>query len=127
MATAERLSRRCVGDGSIQPILLEVNVTGEAQKHGLAPAQVSDAVAQLSPLPGLELRGLMGMARFGDSPQGLAATFAQLRRLGEDARTVSGLPLPELSMGMSGDFELASAAGATTVRVGGAIFGPRLA
>ena len=127
VASAERLSRRCVSDGCRQRILLEVNVTGEEQKHGLVPDQVNDTVAQLAALPGVALEGLMGMARFGDTPRGLAATFAHLRRLCEDARTISGLALPELSMGMSGDFEIAIAEGATTIRVGGAIFGPRLA
>ncbi len=126
MATAERLSRRCVADGCEQAILLEVNVSGEAQKNGILPAAVDEAVAAMAALPGIELRGMMGMARYGDTPGGLGETFALLRRLCEDARTASQLALPELSMGMSGDFEIAIAEGATIVRVGGAIFGPRL-
>jgi len=122
---AERLSRRCTADHCTQSILLEVNIAGEEQKNGLPLAAVNEAVARVATLPGLALEGLMGMARRDDSPRELGATFARLRRLVEDARSVSRLPLPELSMGMSGDFEIAIAEGATTVRVGSAIFGPR--
>ncbi len=122
---AARLSRRGVDNEAVQPILLEVNISGEAQKNGLAPAQVTEVAAEIADLPGISLQGLMGMARFGDTPGGLGETFAHLRRLCEDARTATGLTLPELSMGMSGDYEIAIAEGATTIRVGGAIFGPR--
>ncbi len=122
---AERLARRCVSDGATQSILLEVNISGEAQKNGLAPATVSDTTARIAELPGLQLAGLMGMARRGDDTSALGATFARLRRLAEEARAATGLALPELSMGMSGDFEVAIAEGATIVRIGSAIFGPR--
>ena len=124
---AERISRRCLALNCTQPILLEVNIAQEVQKSGLAPALVGDVAAQVAALPGLALTGLMGMARRGDSPQQLGRTFAQLRLLAEAARQASGLPLPELSMGMSNDFPIAIAEGATTVRVGSAIFGPRSA
>jgi uncharacterized pyridoxal phosphate-containing UPF0001 family protein len=76
-------------------------------------------------MSGLNLRGLMGMGRYGADEATLRAGFSRLRRLAEAARTATGLPLPELSMGMSGDFEAAVAEGSTLVRVGGAIFGPR--
>jgi pyridoxal phosphate enzyme (YggS family) len=122
---AERLSRRCLADECRQDILLEVNISAEAQKNGLSPDQVNDVAAEVAALPGLRLQGLMGMARRDAEPRQLVETFALLRRLCEDARTTTGLPLPELSMGMSGDYELAIAEGATTVRVGSAIFGPR--
>jgi len=121
----EKLSRRCVAAGGVQPILLEVNISGESQKNGLAPDRVADAVARLAELPAVNLQGMMGMARHGDTPRRLGETFALLRRLCEDARSATGLALPELSMGMSADFEIAIAEGATTVRVGGAIFGTR--
>jgi uncharacterized pyridoxal phosphate-containing UPF0001 family protein len=75
-------------------------------------------------VPGLELCGLMGMARHRDDAAGLGATFARLRRTCEEARTASGLALPELSMGMSDDYEVAISEGATIVRVGSAIFSP---
>ncbi len=123
---AQRLSRRCESDGTDQPILLEVNISGEAQKNGLPPERVIEVAAEVAALPHLELRGLMGMAARDASAGLLGETFAHLRHLCEDARSTIGLPLPELSMGMSGDYEVAIAEGATTVRVGGAIFGPRL-
>jgi uncharacterized pyridoxal phosphate-containing UPF0001 family protein len=86
---------------------------------------VVPALAEAAGLPGLEPRGLMGMARFGADRTELRRTFASLRELAEQGRQATGLPLPELSMGMSADFREAIAEGATIVRVGGAIFGPR--
>lgn len=121
---AERIAGRCEAEGMVQPLLLEVNISGEAQKHGLAPAAAIEAAARLANRPGLDLRGLMGMARYGDDAAALGRTFALLRRTCEQARTASGLALPELSMGMSGDYEIAIAEGATIVRVGSAIFSP---
>jgi pyridoxal phosphate enzyme (YggS family) len=122
---ADKLSRLATESGQAESILLEVNISGEAQKQGLAQKELPEALARISALPGLNLRGLMGMARYGAPENDLRSTFASLRRLAEDARTVTGLELPELSMGMSGDFEAAIAEGSTLVRVGGAIFGPR--
>ena len=87
------------------------------------PDRVNDTAAAVGALPGLELKGLMGMASRDAGPRQLGETFALLRHLCEDARSLTGLPLPELSMGMSGDYETAIAEGATTVRVGSAIFG----
>ncbi len=122
---AERLSVIALELGISQPILLEVNASEEEQKHGLMPEETPMAVDHVAGLPGLDLRGFMGMARFGASEIELRSTFAALRGLSEAARRATGLPLPELSMGMSGDFECAIAEGATLVRVGTAVFGPR--
>lgn len=122
---AERLSRLADEQGGREQILLEVNISKEPQKHGFAPDEVADTAARIGELPGLELLGLMGMARFGADERELRGAFASLRSLVEKARRATGLPLPELSMGMSGDFEEAIAEGATIIRVGGAIFGPR--
>ncbi len=122
---AAKLSNLAVAAGRTESILLEVNISGEVQKQGLVPEEVSEAVNRISALPGLDLCGLMGMARYGAPERDLRAGFAALRRLGEDARASAGLELPELSMGMSGDFEAAIAEGSTLVRIGGAIFGPR--
>lgn len=122
---AKKLSRLAVQDGRTENILLEVNISGEAQKNGLALGEAPDAAAQVAELPGLDLRGFMGMGRFGAPEAELREGFASLRLLAEKVRTVTGLPLRELSMGMSGDFEAAIAEGSTLVRVGGAIFGPR--
>ena len=124
-ALAERLDHRAGALDIVQPVLLQVNVTGESQKDGLACEQVSDVACVVSALDHLELRGLMAMARFGDPEAELRRTFAALRELRDAAATACGLPLPELSMGMSGDFEAAIQEGATLVRVGTAIFGAR--
>ena len=122
---AQRLSGPADEGGRTERILLEVNISREPQKHGFSPVEVAETAARIGQLPGLELRGLMGMARSGAAEAELRTTFASLRRLAETAREFSGLSLPELSMGMSGDFEAAIAEGATIVRVGGAIFGER--
>jgi hypothetical protein len=122
---ARKLSGACVAAGVKQRILLEVNVTGEQQKDGLAPDDLASSLGQISQLPGLEIQGLMCMARFGADDAELHRTFAALRELAGTSQRELNLPLPELSMGMSGDFEIAIAEGATIIRVGSAIFGPR--
>jgi pyridoxal phosphate enzyme (YggS family) len=103
------------------PVLIEVNVTAEPQKHGAAPGELAEVMAAVQAEPGLSLRGLMTMPPLGD----LAAarrTFETLRSL----RSLHGAAsLPELSMGMSADLEIAIACGATMVRVGTAVFGAR--
>ena len=122
---AHRLSSLAVEAGRSDRILLEVNISGEEQKHGFEPPAVADVVAEIAALPGLEVLGLMGMARYGADEAELHRTFTLLRETRDAARRADGPFLPELSMGMSGDFEIAVAEGATLVRVGTAIFGPR--
>lgn len=122
---AERLSHLARETDRTERILLEVNISGEPQKHGFAAEEVAEAAARIGDLSGLRLEGLMGMASAQADEAGLRRTFASLRELSESAARSCGLPLPELSMGMSGDFEAAIAEGATIIRVGGAIFGPR--
>lgn len=124
---AEKLSGLAVARGADERILLEVNISGEDQKHGLAAGSVVESAARIAGLPGLELLGLMGMGRYGADQVELRNGFSSLRSLAEKARAVTGRPLPELSMGMSDDFEAAIAEGSTLVRIGGAIFGPRQA
>ncbi|BEQ15185.1 YggS family pyridoxal phosphate-dependent enzyme [Desulfoferula mesophila] len=123
---AKALDRRAGELGRKLGVLLQVNVGGEAQKSGCAPAEAANLAQEVAKLEHLELTGLMTMPPFFDDPQRARPLFAQLRelavRLGRD--------LPEgamrhLSMGMSGDFEAAIAEGATLVRVGTAIFGQR--
>lgn len=120
---AQRLAASAAAAGRAEAVLLEVNISGEPAKNGLDPAQAPDVLAACARLPGLQLRGLMGMARLGAGPAELSRSFALLRRLVEQGRRDTGLALPELSMGMSGDFEAAVAEGATLVRIGTAIFG----
>ncbi len=119
MASAEQASARQAPD-----VLLEVNISGDAAKHGFAPGELPGVVARLDSLPDVPVRGLMGMA----SAEGGLATarrnFAALRELRDRLRSVCprGTSLDELSMGMSGDFEVAIEEGATIVRIGSALF-----
>jgi pyridoxal phosphate enzyme (YggS family) len=114
---AEALSRRA--DRPI-PVLLEVNVAGEASKFGLSPQEVLQTAEAIARLPHLDMRGLMTMAPLVSDPEEVRPVFRELRRL-RDA-----LGLAELSMGMTDDFEVAIEEGATLVRIGRAIFGERL-
>ncbi len=122
---ARRIAATALELGLRQPVLLEVNVAREPGKFGLDPDEAVAAVVAAADLPGLDLRGLMAMARQDAQGAELHATFALLRRLAEASRAASGLALPELSMGMSDDFEAAVAEGATLVRLGSAVFGER--
>ena len=117
---ARELARRA-GSRAL-PCLLEVNVAGERQKGGVAPAAAEELARAVRALPPLALRGLMTIPPAGEPA---APHFARLRRLREELSSALGEPLPELSMGMSEDFEEAIAEGSTIVRVGSAIFGPR--
>lgn len=119
---ARRLGRQAAELGVRQAVLLEVNVTGEVQKQGLAPAEVAAVAAEVARLPALELQGLMAMARYEANETEKRRTFAALRELRDGAATACGHPLPELSMGMSDDFAAAVAEGSTCVRIGTAIF-----
>jgi pyridoxal phosphate enzyme (YggS family) len=101
------------------PILLEVNVAGEASKFGLRPEETGRALEQMARLPGLAVQGLMTVAPLVDDPEEVRPVFRELRRL-RDA-----LGLRHLSMGMTDDFEVAIEEGATIVRIGRAIFGAR--
>ena len=106
-------------------VLLEVNVSGEESKFGFAAENLPAALENLAPLPFLRIRGLMTMAPYSDNPEEARPYFAKLRELRDRLATQTGLPLSDLSMGMSGDFEQGIAEGATIVRVGSAIFGSR--
>jgi PLP dependent protein len=103
-----------------QAVLVEVNVARETQKHGVDPEQALEAITAVSGL--LQLRGLMGM---GPSEGDPAPAFKELRRIRDEAEQQLGKSLPVLSMGMSGDFEVAVEAGSTMLRLGQALFGPR--
>ena len=121
---AGRLSRICQTADRELSILLEVNVAGEANKYGLTPAALPDAVAAIAALPGLRVRGLMTMAPIVPDPEEARPVFAGLRRLRDDlARRFPALDWRHLSMGMTDDFEVAIEEGATMVRIGRAIFG----
>ncbi len=101
------------------PALVEVNVAGEATKHGVPPAAAAEFAERLLRYANLDVRGLMTVAPQVDDPEDARAVFRELRRMRDD------LGFSELSMGMTGDFEVAIEEGATLVRVGRAIFGSR--
>lgn len=118
---AERLSAQRPVQLPALEICLQVNVSGEESKSGVAPAEVTPLAAAVAQLPGLRLRGLMAIPEPTDDPALQRHRFAALRQL----RDSTGLTLDTLSMGMSDDLESAIAEGATIVRVGRAIFGDR--
>lgn len=122
---AEELARRARSSHEGQEVLVEVNVSGEAAKHGVEPARAVSLAEEIDALDGLKVRGLMTMAPLADDAEASRGVFSELRDLGERLRQVLPDAL-ELSMGMSRDFEVAIEEGATLVRVGEAIFGPRL-
>lgn len=123
---ADGLERRLAMLEVRQPVLMEVNVAAEPQKSGLM-AEELPALADyiVENCPHLELRGLMCLPPVFDAGEAARPHFARLFALREVLRDRLGLPLPELSMGMSGDFAAAVAEGATMVRIGTDIFGPR--
>jgi PLP dependent protein len=121
---AEALSRAAVKAGVSVPVLVQVNVAREPQKGGCAPAEAAALVAGCGSLPGLEVRGLMTMAPFTDDEAVQRQVFGGLREL-RDAMATPATPLPELSMGMSGDYPAAVAEGATVLRLGTVLFGER--
>lgn len=103
-------------------VLLEINVSGEASKDGLAPADALDLADRLQRLEWIRPRGLMTMAPLLDNPEGARPFFRRLWELRDELQQRAGLLLPELSMGMSGDFEPAIEEGATLVRIGSRLF-----
>jgi len=111
--------------GKRVPILLEINCAGEASKFGFSPDTVVDALDEINQFPRLELHGLMTIAPYTPTPERVRPFFAQLRELNTKCSERLGAPLQHLSMGMSGDFEVAIEEGATIIRIGTALFGPR--
>jgi pyridoxal phosphate enzyme (YggS family) len=122
---AEVLASRRLGELGELEVLLEVELTGLPGHSGFGPAELEAAVTAIGGLDRLRLRGLMTMAPPVAEPDEARPVFARLRRLRDEVEQRSGRPLPELSMGMSDDFEVAVEEGATMVRLGRVIFGER--
>ena len=122
---AREINKRAEQAAKRMPVLLEVNVAGEASKFGYAPEKLLAELKELNALPRLELHGLMTVLPWMSEPERGRPHFRRLRELKEQAGTVLGAPMPHLSMGMSDDFEIAIEEGATIVRIGTALFGPR--
>lgn len=130
IALAERLDRlaRLAGErGIVQDVLIEVNVAGEATKHGVAPSEAAALVAAAGACTHLRVRGLMGMAPYSDDPETARPHFRRLAALARDIaqNAPEGVTMETLSMGMSDDFEVAIEEGATLVRIGTRLFGGR--
>jgi PLP dependent protein len=123
---AEALNRRLHDTSRTLDVFLQVNSSDEPQKFGLPPDQIESFAREVARYGALRVRGLMTLAMFSADQDAVAGCFARMRALQDELRA-AGAPgrYDELSMGMSGDFELAIGYGATTVRVGEAIFGPR--
>jgi len=121
----EEVGRRALDAGRVVPCYAEVNTSGDATKHGVRPAEALDLLRRLTETTGIRAAGLMTIGPLEGGADGARASFRLLRRLRDEA--VGAGVVPEgagLSMGMSGDFEIAVEEGATVVRVGSTLFGP---
>lgn len=125
LALAQDMQRIAEEDGRQPRVLLEVNVAGEASKHGFAPEAVRRDLEPILSLGRLQLEGLMTIPPLAPEAEASRPYFAALRELRNQLEMDFNVRLPELSMGMSGDYEIAIEEGATLVRVGTAIFGER--
>jgi hypothetical protein len=123
---AQEIDTRVETVGKTQNVLLQVNVAGESTKFGCSPDAARSLAESINNLPRLCLRGLMTIAPFAEEPEPSRPHFAALRDLRDTLERETGLQLPVLSMGMSGDFAVAIEEGSTSVRIGTALFGPRL-
>lgn len=120
---AEAIARRAASQGCVVRCLLEVNVSGEESKSGLSVADARPAADEIMGMEGIALEGLMTMAPANDL-DAARRTFGGLRDLCDELRALTGLGLPVLSCGMSGDFEVAIEEGSTLVRLGRIVFDP---
>jgi PLP dependent protein len=125
LETAREINRIAAEDGCFPKALIEVNVAGESSKFGFSRATLASQMEELLSLERLEIEGLMTIAPLAAEAEASRPHFAALRALREKIATEFRVPLPRLSMGMSGDFVVAVEEGATLVRVGTAIFGTR--
>jgi pyridoxal phosphate enzyme (YggS family) len=128
LALAQEIDRRWSGrDLPPCTVLVQINISGEKSKSGIAPEELMALLVQASQLPHLNICGLMTIPPFGDSPEESRPYFRALRELRDviNRAAIPGIRLHELSMGMSDDFEVAIEEGATMIRVGSALFGAR--
>lgn len=127
LSLAEEIDRQWGKLGRSVDVLIQVNISRESTKSGTSASELIQLVRAVAELPHVRVRGLMTMPPFFDDPEGARPFFSELRRLAGEvaAERIPGVDMAELSMGMSGDFEVAIEEGATLVRVGSAIFGER--
>ena len=122
---SQRLDRIAGELGKVIPVLIEVNTSGESSKSGVSPERFPALLDAVISGKNLRLDGLMTVGPITDDEREIRRAFATLRGLAENARSETGLALPILSMGMSGDFETAILEGSTLIRIGTLLFGPR--
>lgn len=122
---AEEIDKAAARVGKRMPVLLEVNIAGEASKYGLRPAVLVEEMLKINELKRVEIHGLMTLAPWTPDPEKVRPLFRRMRELKAECEAALGAPLPQLSMGMSGDFEVAVEEGSTLVRIGTALFGAR--
>jgi hypothetical protein len=127
MALAREISKRAEGGGREVDLLLQVNTSGEETKYGIAPSKMEDILGQVEELPNIKIRGLMTIGPFTDEEGPVRESFRALYRLFVKAREMrlGNTDMRFLSMGMSGDYEIAVEEGSNMVRLGTALFGPR--
>ncbi|MDO4483368.1 MAG: YggS family pyridoxal phosphate-dependent enzyme [Clostridia bacterium] len=127
LSLAQEIDRQAQKAGRRMPVLVQVSPAGEEQKGGIPPEETEAFLRQLAQLPGLDVRGLMAVMPKSEDEAYLSGLFADMRALFERLRdeNIEGITMEELSMGMSGDYRLAVRHGATIIRVGSALFGPR--
>ena len=123
---ADEIDHRADALGKTQNVLLQVNIAGESTKFGCSPEAARDLAETINALPRLCLRGLMTIAPYSLEPEKSRPHFANLRVLRDKIEAETGMRLPVLSMGMSGDFSIAVEEGSTCIRIGTALFGERL-
>lgn len=124
---AEAVHQKSIEHGRVCPVLIQVNVSGEASKFGVPPEILEDTLVRVSKLDGIRVRGLMTIAPYDPDPEKSRGHYSRLRELRDRCAqsAIGNVELDELSMGMSNDFTVAIEEGATLVRVGTAIFGGR--
>jgi pyridoxal phosphate enzyme (YggS family) len=127
LALAREINKWAETSAKTMPVLIEFNVAGESSKFGYTPEKVLAELKELNALPKLEVHGLMTVAPFAQEAERVRPVFRRLRELKGQCEELLGAPLPHLSMGMSGDFEVAVEEGATMIRLGSAVLGPRAA
>ncbi len=125
LSLAGEISKRCIQAAKTMPILLEVNVAGEAGKFGYKPEALLRELKEIAALPRVEIQGLMAVPPYSTDAEKSRPYFRRLRELKDGCGKILGAGLLHLSMGMSGDFEVAIEEGATIVRIGTALFGER--
>ncbi|MEK6698740.1 MAG: YggS family pyridoxal phosphate-dependent enzyme [Nitrospirota bacterium] len=124
---AGEIDRQAAKINKVQPVLIEVSIAGEASKAGVRIDETMDLIKEAAKLKNIAIHGLMTMPPFSENPEDSRPYFRKLRELAQSTarKGLPGVSMKELSMGMSGDFEVAIEEGATMVRVGTAIFGSR--